>query len=55
MSVTATHAMCDAADPIAVYCADTVLWGELANDPRLVAAMRHAYQQVTQFIENHKS
>jgi D-arabinitol 4-dehydrogenase len=54
MSVPATHAMCDAADPIAVYCADTVLWGELANDPRLVAAMRQAYQQVNLFIENHK-
>jgi D-arabinitol 4-dehydrogenase len=55
MSVAATHAMCDAADPIAVYCADTVLWGELANDPRLTAAMRQAYQRVNQFIEDHQS
>jgi D-arabinitol 4-dehydrogenase len=54
MSVKAAHAMCEAADPISVYCADAVLWGELANDTRLVAAMRQAYQQVTTFIKKHK-
>ena len=55
MNVEAAHAMCEATDPIAAYCADTVLWGEFANDPRLIAAMRLAYQLVTKFIENHKS
>jgi D-arabinitol 4-dehydrogenase len=55
MNVEAAHAMCEATDPIAAYCADAVLWGELANDPRPIAAMRQAYQQVTKFIENHKS
>jgi D-arabinitol 4-dehydrogenase len=55
MNVEAAHAMCEATDPIAAYCADAVLWGELASDPRLIAAMRQAYQQVTKFIENHKS
>ena len=55
MNVDAAHAMCEATDPIAAYCADAVLWGELANDPKLVAAMRQAYQQVTNFIKNHKS
>ncbi len=55
MNVDAAHAMCDATDPIIAYCADVVLWGDLANDPRLVAAMRQAYQQVNQFIENHTS
>jgi D-arabinitol 4-dehydrogenase len=55
MNVEAAHAMCEATDPVAAYCADAVLWGELANDPRLIAAMRQAYQQVTNFIENHKS
>jgi D-arabinitol 4-dehydrogenase len=54
MSADAAHAMCDATDPIATYCADAVLWGELANDPRLVAAMHQAYREVNQFIENHK-
>ena len=55
MNVEAAHAMCDATDPIVAYCADAVLWGDLANDPQLVAAMRQAYRQVNQFIENHKS
>ena len=55
MNADAAHAMCDATDPIAAYCTDAVLWGELANDSRLVAAMRQAYQQVIQFIESHAS
>lgn len=55
MNVEAAHAMCDATDPIVAYCADAVLWGDLANDPRMVAAMRQAYQQVNQFIEDHRS
>jgi D-arabinitol 4-dehydrogenase len=54
MNVEAAHAMCEATDPIAAYCADAVLWGELANDPRLTAAMRQSYKEVNQFIENHK-
>ena len=55
MNIKAAHAMCDATDPIVAYCADAVLWGDLANDPRLAAAMRQAYQQVNQFIEDHRS
>jgi D-arabinitol 4-dehydrogenase len=55
MNAEAAHAMCEAADPIVDYCADAVLWGELANNPKLVAAMRQAYLRVTQFIENHKA
>jgi D-arabinitol 4-dehydrogenase len=54
MNVEAAHIMCDAADPIVAYCADAILWGELANDPRLTAAIRQAYKEVNQFIENHK-
>jgi D-arabinitol 4-dehydrogenase len=53
MNANAAHAMCDATDPIAAYCANSVLWGELANDLRLVAAMRTAYQRVIEFINNH--
>jgi D-arabinitol 4-dehydrogenase len=53
MNASTAHAICDAADPITAYCADTVLWGDLANDLRLVAAMRVAYQRVTEFINNH--
>jgi D-arabinitol 4-dehydrogenase len=55
MNADAAHAMCDAADPIAAYCADAVLWGDLANDSRLVAAMRQAFDQVTQFMKDHQA
>jgi D-arabinitol 4-dehydrogenase len=54
MNVEAAHAICEATDPIAAYCADAILWGELANDPRLVTATRQAYKNINQFIENHK-
>jgi D-arabinitol 4-dehydrogenase len=54
MDPTAAHAMCDAADPVLAFCADSVLWGPLADDPRLVQALRVAYQRVTLFIRNHR-
>jgi D-arabinitol 4-dehydrogenase len=55
MNAAAAHAMCDAADPVATFCADAVLWGDLANDARLVAAMRKASEQVAQFMKDHQS
>ncbi len=54
MDPASAHAVCEAADPVAAYCADPVLWGELANDPRLVSAIRAAYERVTQFVKSHK-
>ena len=53
MDPAVAHAICEAADPVAAFCADTVLWGELANDPRLVAAIRKAYQRVGEFVKAH--
>ena len=53
MDPAVAHAMCEAADPVAAFCADTVLWGELANDPRLVTAIRTAYQRVDDFVKAH--
>lgn len=53
MDPAVAHAMCEAADPVAAFCADTVLWGELANDPRLVAAIRSAYARVIKFVKEH--
>ena len=41
------HAICDAPDPVLALCADASLWGELANDSRLVQAIGHAYDRVT--------
>jgi D-arabinitol 4-dehydrogenase len=55
MNPVNAHAICEAADPVTAFCADTVLWGELANDHRLIKAMSIAYAQVNQFVENHHS
>ena len=53
MDPAVAHAMCEADDPVAAFCADTVLWGDLANDPRLVTAIRKAYQRVDDFVKAH--
>jgi D-arabinitol 4-dehydrogenase len=55
MNADAAHAMCEALDPITTFCADAVLWGDLANDSRLVAAMCQASVQVTQFMKDHQA
>jgi D-arabinitol 4-dehydrogenase len=55
MNANTTHTMCDTSDPIAAYCADAVLWGDLANDSRLVAAIRKASDRVSQFIKEHQA
>lgn len=52
MDPAVAHAICDAADPVAAFCADGPLWGKLANDPRLVAALRGAFGRVQQFIQD---
>jgi D-arabinitol 4-dehydrogenase len=55
MDPAQAHAICEAADPIAAYCADAVLWGDLANNPQVVAALRAAYDRVVRFVEEHKA
>lgn len=50
MDPAVAHAICDAADPVAAYAADTTLWGEMASDPRLVAALRQAFARVQAFV-----
>jgi D-arabinitol 4-dehydrogenase len=54
MDPAAAHAVCNAADPVAAFCADTVLWGPTANDPRLVAELRTASSRVEQFVKEHR-
>ena len=49
MDTQLAHAMCDAPDPVAAFCADVPLWGDLANDNRLVSALRKAFERVKQF------
>lgn len=53
MDPAVAHAMCEAADPVAAFCADSVLWGPLANDVRLVTAIRKAYDRVAAFVKAH--
>lgn len=49
------HAICDAPDPVAALCADTTLWGELADDARLVDALRVAFSRVHQLVKDHSA
>lgn len=53
MQPEVAHAMCDAPDPVAAFCADTTLWGELAADARLVDAVRRAHERVGHFVRDH--
>jgi D-arabinitol 4-dehydrogenase len=46
MDEAAARAICTAADPVAAFAADRVLWGPTAGDPRLVAALRAAGEKV---------
>ena len=50
MDPAVAHAICDAADPVAAFCADAPLWGELAGDARLVDAVRRASARVEAFV-----
>ncbi|WP_029706349.1 D-arabinitol 4-dehydrogenase [Rhodoferax saidenbachensis] len=52
MDPAVAHAICEAADPVAAFCADATLWGPLANHPRLVAALRTASARVAQFVKD---
>jgi D-arabinitol 4-dehydrogenase len=51
MDPAAAHAICAAADPEAALAADRTLWGELAGDARLLAALRAAGQRVAAFVQ----
>ena len=53
MKPEVAHALCEAADPVAAFCADATLWGELASDARLVNAVRHAHERVGRFVAAH--
>jgi D-arabinitol 4-dehydrogenase len=53
MDQAAAHAICEAADPVAAFAADPVLWGPLASKPQLVDALRIASARVQLFVKNH--
>lgn len=54
MDPAVAHAICEAADPVAAFCTDRPLWGDLAGDARLVDAVRAASQRVAQFVADHR-
>ncbi|MEY4752113.1 MAG: hypothetical protein RIQ60_4327 [Pseudomonadota bacterium] len=55
MDPAVAHAICESADPVAAFCADAPLWGPLAGDARLVAAVRDASARVAQFVAEHRA
>ena len=55
MDPDVAHAMCAAEDPVAAFCADVPLWGPLASDERLIAALRRAVDRVTRFTKDYQA
>ncbi len=51
MDPASAHAICESADPLAAFAADRVLFGPLAGDERLVAALRTASARVADFVQ----
>ena len=54
MDPAVAHTMCEASDPVAAFCADVPLWGDLAGDPRLIDTIRRASERVARFVATHK-
>jgi D-arabinitol 4-dehydrogenase len=50
MDPATAHAICASADPLTAFVRDPVLWGPLAGDPRLAAALASAARQVEAFV-----
>ena len=51
MDPTVAHAFFEARDPLAAFANDSLLWGSLAGDVRLVAALRRADARVQAFVK----
>ncbi|AXF85320.1 Polyol:NADP oxidoreductase [Ephemeroptericola cinctiostellae] len=47
MNPVVGHAICQAADPVAAFCADVNLWGGLAGDEHIVSAIRRAMTSIS--------
>ena len=50
MDPAVAHAICEAQDPVDAFGRDSVLWGPLAGDARLIAALRTARDRVSAFV-----
>ncbi len=53
MDPAAAHALFATSDPLGAFCRDAILWGPLAGDPRLEAALRDARATVLDFVAAH--
>ena len=51
MDPAVAHAFFAEADPLAAFCRDPVLWGPLADNPVLGAAIREAHGRVLAFVK----
>jgi D-arabinitol 4-dehydrogenase len=51
MDEDSAHAMCESPDPLAVFARDTSLWGPLAGDARLLAALHGAAGRVQALLQ----
>ena len=51
MDAASAHAIFQSSDPLAAFSRDPILWGPLAGDPRLVAALKQAHAEVLKFVE----
>jgi D-arabinitol 4-dehydrogenase len=51
MDPAAAHALFSAADPLDAFCRDPLLWGPLAGNTALTAAIRSAHARVQLFIK----
>jgi len=49
MDAAAVHAWFDSTDPLLAFCSDPLLWGPLAAQPALLAALRAAHARVLGF------
>ncbi|MES2992329.1 MAG: D-arabinitol 4-dehydrogenase [Pseudomonadota bacterium] len=50
MDVASAHAIFASADPLDAFARDPILWGPLAGDARLLAALRTAHAEVLAFV-----
>jgi D-arabinitol 4-dehydrogenase len=53
MDAAAAHALFETADPLDAFSRDPVLWGPLAGDTALVAALKQARREVLDFLKEH--
>ena len=53
MDAAGAHALFAADDPLAAFSRDRVLWGPLAGNEQLAAALRAAHREVQTFLKEH--